>query len=108
MRVLLTALLLGTTLLLPADTTGQTRIPVRRKVTQPTVVEKTVAPGRLLKLTAEGDYKKLEWDCGSLDVDLIQSESGKWAIFSCLIPDRYRVTCWAAKEDEPIRVVEYN
>lgn len=52
--------------------------------------ELSVKPGRLLKIAATTDATSLKW-VASDDVDLIESESGKWAIFLAPAPGKYKV-----------------
>jgi hypothetical protein len=58
------------------------------------------SPGRLVKLEASGG-KIIRWASCSADCDLIVSESGRWAVFSCLVPGSYRVLAWTAAGDVP-------
>ncbi len=64
-------------------------------------VEVKVKAGRLAKLTATTDGTQVRWINGSLDADLIASESGFWAIFSAPAPGRYLVYAYTAKGDVP-------
>lgn len=68
-------------------------------VTLPAEVK--VGPGRLAKLTAKTDGKQVRWINGSLDADLIASETGLWAIFSAPAPGRYLVYAYTASGDVP-------
>ena len=59
------------------------------EVTLPSSVK--AKPGRLLKIEAKSeDATSYYWvACG--DADVIQSDSGKWVIFSALTPGEYKV-----------------
>lgn len=54
-------------------------------------------PGRLLKIAAATDAKSLKW-VTSDDVDLIESDSGKWVVFLAPAPGKYRVHVVAADD----------
>ena len=55
---------------------------------------------RLLKLTAETNGKQLKW-IAPASVDLIVSESGRWAVFQSLKPGVYQVAVYTALADIP-------
>ena len=55
---------------------------------------------RLLKLSAETNGKQLKW-IAPQSVDLIVSESGKWAVFQSLKPGTFQVAVYTALGDIP-------
>ena len=66
-----------------------------------TVIPKvTVQACRLLKLTAETNGKQLRW-VAPPSVDLIVSESGKWAVFQSLKAGSFQVFVYTALGDIP-------
>ena len=73
------------------------------KVLEPKV---TVTPAvsvqacRLLKLSAETNGKQIKW-IAPASVDLIVSESGKWAVFQSLKPGIFQVAVYTALGDVP-------
>ena len=60
----------------------------------------TVQSCRLLKLTAESNGKQLKW-VAPPSVDLIVSESGKWAVFQSLKAGVFQVFVYTALGDVP-------
>ena len=64
-------------------------------------IEAKVAPGRLLKISADSPAKIIKWINVSEDADLIVSDGGRWAIFCSTVPGRYKVFCWTAAGDIP-------
>jgi hypothetical protein len=64
-------------------------------------MEAKVAPGRLLKISADSPGKIIKWINVSDDADLIVSDGGRWAIFCSTVPGRYKVFCWTAAGDIP-------
>lgn len=55
---------------------------------------------RLLKLSAETNGKQIKW-IAPASVDLIVSESGKWAVFQSLKPGIFQVAVYTALGDVP-------
>jgi hypothetical protein len=59
--------------------------------------EVAVKSGRLIKIVAVTDSKTpIKWFCNDTAVDLIPSESGKYAIFSSTLPGVYSVMAYTA------------
>jgi hypothetical protein len=82
-----------------------------QKVSSPgDAVEVKVEPGRLKRLTAESFAagKSIKWVVASEAVDLIPSESGRWAIFSAPTSGTYFVFTYSATDKgEPTDPVVY-
>jgi hypothetical protein len=82
-----------------------------QKVSNPgDAVEVKVEPGRLKRLTAESFAagKSIKWVVASDAVDLIPSESGRWAIFSAPVSGTYFVFTYSATDTgEPTDPVVY-
>lgn len=60
----------------------------------------SVKPGRMVRIPATGAEKTVRWINTSEDADLIPSETGKYAIFSAMVPGRYKVAAYTTEANE--------
>lgn len=79
----------------------KTKAAEEKGVTLPELV--TLQAGRLATVEAQSEGKIIRWINPNLQVDLIPSESGRWAIIAAPTPGKYPIFAYTAINGEPTK-----